>query len=227
MSTVVGFVLIGLLIYGLLRARSPSKPPSRDRVLSRSPGVTITIDIGSDGGLQFPSATRQRVEPADLARASDRLWVSPGSTAKVGNRVISDGMIYVGPSLLPIGGWQECEPALIIPALKVARGHGDYAGEGMDYWPSYGQISAKSRAAYLDWLAGGRSDANAYIGYVFLFFYGLERRLLFDLQHLPERRGEAPALIAEVERLRSIYGGNRSFDRYSTSLGQVARASLG
>jgi hypothetical protein len=80
MSTFVGFVLIGLLIYGLIRARSQSKPPSRDRVLSRSPRVTISIDIGSDGGLQFPSTTRQRVEPAKLARAGDRLWVSPDSS---------------------------------------------------------------------------------------------------------------------------------------------------
>ena len=224
MSTFVGFVLIGLLIYGLIRARSQSKPPSRDRVLSRSPRVTISIDIGSDGGLQFPSTTRQRVEPAKLARAGDRLWVSPDSTAKVRNRVISGGMVYVGPSLLPIGEWRDCEPALIIPALKVGRGRGDYSGEGMDYWPSYRQISAESRVAYLDWLAGGRSEVNAYIGYVFLFFYGLERRLLFELQYLPERRGEAPALIAEVDRLRSIYGGNRSFDRYSSSLVQVAHA---
>ena len=224
MSTFVGFVLIGLLIYGLIRARSQSKPPSRDRVLARSPAPTISIDIGSDGGIQFPSTTRHRVEPAELALAGDRLWVPPGSDARVASRTITGGMIYVGPSLLPVGGWQECEPALIIPTLKVARGHGDYAGEGMDYWPSYGQISAESRAAYLDWLAGGRSDANAYIGYVFLFFYGLARRLLFDLQHLPRRRSEAPALIAEVERLRSTYGGNRSFDRYSASLWQVARA---
>ena len=82
MSTFVGFVLIGLLIYGLIRARSQSKPPSRDRVLSRSPRVTISIDIGSDGGLQFPSTTRQRVEPAKLARAGDRLSVSNSSSGR-------------------------------------------------------------------------------------------------------------------------------------------------
>ena len=198
----------------LIRAWSQSKPPSREPVISRSPRE----------GLQFSSATRHRDEPAKLARAGDRLWVSPESDAKVRNRVIAGGMIYVGPSLLPIGGWQDCEPALIVPALKVTHGRGDYSGEGMDYWPSYSHIPAASRAAYLDWLADGRSDANAYIGYVFLFFYGLERRLLFELQHLPEQRGEAPALIAEIDRLRSIYGGNHSFDRYSSSLLQVAHA---
>ena len=117
------------------------------------------------------------------------------SNVAVANRQISGGMVYVGSSLLPVGGWQDCEPALIVPGLKVARGRGDDSGEGMGYWPSYSEIPDESRAAYLDWLAGGRSDADAYIGYVFLIFYGLERRLLFDLRYLPERRGEARALI--------------------------------
>ena len=213
MSALVGlvliglFILVGLVLIGLLINV-----------------VTNSVDTGSDGEVQFPSTTRHRVEPAKHARAADQLWIPPESDAKVANRLISGGMVYVGSSLLPVGGWQDCEPALIVPALKVARGHRDYSGEGMGYWPSYARIPDESRAAYLDWLVGGRSDANAYIGYVFLFFYGLERRLLFDLRYLPERRGEAHALIAEVERLRSIYAGNRSFDRYSTSLIQLARA---
>ena len=224
MSTLIDLVLIGLLIYVVIRAIAQSKSPARGRVLARQPRVTISDDIGSDGQVQFPSTTRHRVELAKLARAADRLWIPPESDAKVANHVISGGMIYVGPSLLPIGGWQDCEPALIVPALKVARSRCDYSGEGMGYWPSYSQIPAESRAAYLDWLTSGRSAADAYIGYVFLFFYGLERRLVFDLRYLPERRGEAPTLIAEVERLHSIYAGNNSFERYSTSLLQVARA---
>ena len=213
MSALVGlvliglFILVGLVLIGLLINV-----------------VTNSVDIESDGEVQFPSTTRHRVEPAKHARAADQLWIPPESDAKVANRLISGGMVYVGSSLLPVGGWQDCEPALIVPALKVARGRRDYSGEGMGYWPSYSRIPDESRAAYLDWLVGGRSDTNAYIGYVFLFFYGLERRLLFDLRYLPERRGEAHALIAEVERLRSIYAGNRSFDRYSTSLIQLARA---
>jgi len=51
----------------------------------------------------------------------------------------------------------------------------------MDYWPSYCEVSPRARAAYLRWLEDGRRDESTYIGYVFLFFYGLERRLLGDL----------------------------------------------
>ncbi|MCP4004302.1 MAG: hypothetical protein GY725_08915 [bacterium] len=138
--------------------------------------------------------------------------------------LIADGMVYVGPDLPPIGGWQDHEPALIDPTLNVSRGRIDQASENLGYWPSYGRISPESRAAYLEWLAGGRCDPDADIGYVFLFFYGLERRLLFDLRHLPERRSEAPSLIAEVARLRSLYGANGSFASYSSSLLQIAQS---
>ena len=223
MSILLGLVLIGLLSYMMFRVGTQSKP-SRGRVLPRPAGVAISVAAGSDGQVQFSSTTRHRAEPATLARAADQLWLAPESNVMVAHRLIPGGMVYVGPSLLPVAGWQDCEPALIVPRLKVARRRSDHSGEGMDYWPSYTQIPDTSRAAYLDWLAGARSHAEAYIGYVFLFFYGLERRLLFDLRYLPERRGEAPALIAEIQRLRSIYAGHRSFDGYSTSLLQVARA---
>ncbi len=223
-NILVGLGLIGFLIYVVIRAAAHSKSTLRGQVLVRPPRVTVSVDTGSEMEVLFTSTTRHPVEAAKLARAADQLWIPPESDAKVENRLISGGMVYVGPSLLPVGGWQDCEPALIVPALKVARGGSDYSGQGMGYWPSYTEIPAKSRATYLDWLVGGRSDGDAYIGYVFLFFYGLERRLLFDLRYLPERRGEARALIAEVERLRSAYAGNSSFDGYSTSLLQVARA---
>jgi hypothetical protein len=52
----------------------------------------------------------------------------------------------------------------------------------MGYWPLYSGIDPASRAAYLHWLTGGRKAPEAYIGYVFLFFYGIERRVLVDAQ---------------------------------------------
>ena len=54
----------------------------------------------------------------------------------------------------------------------------DWEGRGLSYWPAYASIPSASRAAYLGWLADGRRFPAAPIGYVFLFFYGLERRTL-------------------------------------------------
>jgi tellurite resistance protein len=142
----------------------------------------------------------------------------------VAGATIHGGMIYVGKDLAPIGGWHQREPALIDPSLPVTRRSPAREGDGMSYWPSYSEIPPECRAAYLEWLANGRSDPNAYIGYVFLYFYGLERRLLFDLRHLPGRRQEAQQLLSELERLLSLYSGNRSFQGYGTSLLETARA---
>ena len=102
-SILVGLVLIGFLIYVVFRAAAHSKSTLRGQVLVRPPRVTVSVDTGSEMEVQFPSSTRHPVDPAKLARAADQLWVPPGSGAKVANRLISGGMVYVGPSLLPVG----------------------------------------------------------------------------------------------------------------------------
>ena len=68
------------------------------------------------------------------------------------------------------------------------------------------------------------------MGYVFLFFYGLERRVLVDAKSDPKAMAEVPAIVAEIESLRSIYS-NRSFQSYTrnfldyvSTLGRLATA---
>lgn len=130
---------------------------------------------------------------------------------------LKGGMLYVGTGM-PDAAGIGMEPALIDPKLSVDARNPDWQGESMDYWPSYSDISARARAAYLAWLAGGRANPNAYIGYVFLYFYGLERRLLTEIPGLDEAGAEQTALVAEVRRLLEIYGSNRSFRGYATEL---------
>lgn len=104
---------------------------------------------------------------------------------------------------------------MINPKLPVARGIVDIAARLTSYWPSYDSISPEARRAYLQWLSSGRKAPHANIGYVFLFFYGLERRALVDAQINPEAAAELPAIIAEVERLLPIYAENNSFQGYA------------
>jgi uncharacterized tellurite resistance protein B-like protein len=92
----------------------------------------------------------------------------------------------------------------------------------MTYWPSYSEIAPTSRAAYLDWLTAGRRDPGAYIGYVFLFLYGLERRILLDAQQLPSARADIPAITEEIRALLEVYGSNRSFRSYASNLLDIA-----
>lgn len=153
------------------------------------------------------------VDEAGSARPSGRRsspWVPPGQSVTVAGLDIG-GMVYVGRHLRSErhGTPENC---LINPGLPVASQGPDLVGEGLSYWPSYHQIPPRSRLAYLRWLASGRSDPACPIGYVFLYFYGLERRLFLETPDAPERA----ALVAEVERLLTLYGENRSFQRYAS-----------
>lgn len=124
--------------------------------------------------------------------------------------------MYVGPRLMAVRG-NIPEPCLINPRLEVDWSDPDGLGASMNYWPSYTHLGAAARAAYLDWLAGGRKDPDAYVGYVFLFFYGLERRLLHYLPKKPDEE-QTTLLSDEINRLLGIYGTNSSFRRYAGRL---------
>jgi tellurite resistance protein len=143
-------------------------------------------------------------------------WVPPGGSALVAGYELTGGMFYLGESLSPVSENRNVEPALINPRLLVDRAQVARDGSGMPYWPSYSGISSSQRAAYLEWMAGGRSAPDTYIGYVFLFLYGLERRILAEAPRMGLASRERDAIYTEVQRLLSIYGQNGSFRAYAT-----------
>lgn len=227
------------LISWLLR---PQAPPAKKRKRSSSRrskrgtstrSATFTIEAAADPtiviNMRFPSL-RSAESPAHLqqiARQSAACWIPPNQAVRVHDLTLPDGMVYVGqrmPGLITLGG--ETDPALINPHLPIDRRVADYQGAGLCYWPSYAELPPASRTAYLEWLAAGR-PGGANIGYVFLFFYGIERRVLVDLHHLPEARAELPRLIEEVERLLSLYQEDYSFRSYATNFLGVARLMQG
>jgi hypothetical protein len=104
----------------------------------------------------------------------------------------------------------------INPTLSVSDPRG--LVPNVPYYPSYSALEPHARGGYLQWLASGRSDPDANIGHVFLYFYGLERRLLLD-----QAADEHGLLVAEVERLRRVYQKNYSVNRYTGLLLDSAR----
>lgn len=141
-------------------------------------------------------------------------WVTPGETIEVAGLSLPGGMLYVGSGLR--GSYGQAEPALINPALKVTPQEVDVSLRLTDYWPSYSECTPDARRAYLQWLAGGRRAPDANIGYVFLFFYGMERRALVDAAADHSAQSEIQAITQEVRRLLTIYSWNGSFRRYAS-----------
>ena len=183
--------------------QASSDPVITSRLLHPEGAVTVSLHAERPVALERPPAP-------DSAR-----WVPAGESVGVASYTIPDGLLFVGENLRALNGYQT-EPALINPRLSVDRHDLNRAGTNVPYWPSYSTISPGDRAAYLEWLAGGRSDPDAYIGYVFLFFYGLERRALAGPEPLENATPDLRAITREVERLLSLYGPrSRSFAGYA------------
>ena len=151
------------------------------------------------------------VEPPLSTAGKATRWIRSGEQISLNGRSIGSGMIYVGTDLPSPRHHYRPDNCLVDPTLPISNTTSDWSGAFMPYWPSYSELSPEQRRAYLDWLASGRSEPGIGIGYVFLFFYGLERRLFYDLA-----RDESPLLIAEVQRLLALYGKtNDAFRRYA------------
>ncbi len=224
---IVLLVIIGLALLFYLSSRS-KKAKALIENGAQASLVSNYSRQHSDDGIPFEirfetrlGSSQSSVNPSVKA---DDVWQAPGRTVEVKGLTIPDGMLYLGKGLGALAEYSGIEPALVNPALKVDLANPDLEGEGLRYWPSYDQLGPRSRAAYLLWLAAGRHDPGVPIGYVFLFFYGLERRLLFDARTSAAARSEVPLLVQEVQRLLSIYGASsQSFRRYSKSLLEICR----
>lgn len=130
-------------------------------------------------------------------RTAAECWVPADRTVEVGGRQIRGGLIYMGDGLRGADRSYIGEPALIDPSLAI--GAGDATDPG--YWPAYETMSPAHRGAYLNWLAGPRLRREADQTQLFIYFYGLERRLLADPKSDDSARAERGTLIRELERL--------------------------
>lgn len=143
-------------------------------------------------------------------------WIPAGESVEIAGMLIPGGLLYVGRPKLKSG--QVADPSLIATNEPVAS-RGDYTERQFSYWPSYSTISSEARRAYLNWLQKGRSDPLADIGFVFLFFYGLERRVIIDSPENVSARQEWPLIMNELQRLIEIYGDlSGSFRNYAGKL---------
>jgi len=151
------------------------------------------------------------------------VWKPAASEFVVQGFVIKQGFLYVGEKMPAPDQSGAPDAALVNPRLNACSCDFDNEGKNLSYWPSYSEIPPASRGAYLNWLANGRKDENIGIGYVFLYFYGLERRLLHDAVKQDVPKQEIIDIINEIIRLMTIYSEkSRSFRNYASSLLNIA-----
>lgn len=135
-------------------------------------------------------------------------WHGRNQAVTVAGLLIPSGMVYVGEHLPGKDGTSD--PCLIDP-LKAVDLRADYNQTHVcDDRPVYADMSPSARGAYLKWLADGRSGPDADISNIWLFFFGLERRVLLDCQADTTLFAELPIIAKELLRLLKHYGKTSS-----------------
>jgi tellurite resistance protein len=195
---------------------STSRPVTK--VYDTNSLVSMSIGLPQQDALDHPVAP----PPVGFISSKSR-WVPRSEQIEVAGLTIQGGMLYFGTSVRD--SYRREEPSLINPNISVSKVPVDPTVKLTSYWPNYSEITPDARRAYLDWLADGRKNPQADIGYVFLFFYGLERRALIDAASSEEARKELPLIVDEIKRLISIYKQSSSFHRYAADLLEYVHAA--
>ncbi len=140
-------------------------------------------------------------------------WAGDNNEIRIHNYLIINPLIY----------WtnnknDNCEASCINLNLPIGKPISEPKG-ALGYWPRYSSISPDQRANYLLWLSSGRYE-DIDIGYIFLFFYGLEYRALIE-------KKDIPIIIDEVVSLLKKYPLKGSFNSYLSSfLAYIAAQQL-
>ena len=119
------------------------------------------------------------------------------------NRFEVDGIII--EFSYGIGGIGSVEPSAIYHKLIIKPAYNIESTPRLPYFPSYAGMTPEQRFNFLTWLKNIDSDID--IGYVFVFYYGLERHLFF---------GKYEQAFKTVLRLRQHHRNN-SFLHYSAN----------
>jgi tellurite resistance protein len=155
-----------------------------------------------------------KLPPAPVSAQRPR-WIGTNEVVSLADVTLAGGGFYFGRSTTSSVGIDAC----VIDTRQPVAARGDVAQDPEGYWPNYAQLTPHQRRAYLAWLGSGRNHPDCAIGFVFLYFYGLERRVIVDGEKIPETRAEWPDIAGEIRRLLSIYGDDSSsFRRYAGNL---------
>jgi tellurite resistance protein len=147
-------------------------------------------------------------------------WLKPGESITIKGQAFIGGNFYYGGKLSSLDRYGT-EASLVDDSLKIENKPSTFEDESLGYWPKFISLTPKGRGAFISWLSGNRNDPATPLGYVFIYFYGIERRITVDSIKQTVDDSEFKALFDEVLRLKGIYGSSRSFSNYSIHLLEI------
>lgn len=209
------YALIPFLIYFLIknhREKNMKKRHSQSKILENT-NITPVNYTQNTFSIPSPSAPTPPVQSADLCsyidfsdikkEIFDLLWIADGPYKNFDPDSTRNTFTYNGMQIT-ISAPGSNEPSLIYTSLPISEPFSPEQVPLPPYYPSYENLSEEQRWMYLRFLSNPFDSTNN-IGYVFIFYYGLERYLLTE---------KAQQAFDMILRLRSCYK-NHSFLSYS------------
>jgi len=159
------------------------------------PLVTVTVS-GS------PDSSGYRIKAQAGVVSSPARWIAPGEAVQIDDISLSEGYFYLGE--VRRSSPDSIDACVVDTRASVSRyAANPAAGLGSEAL-SYGALSGEQRRTYLEWLAGDRRKSDISTGYLFLYLYGLERRVLMDGAVGKVSAAEYAGLASELRRLLNV-----------------------
>jgi uncharacterized tellurite resistance protein B-like protein len=214
MGWIIGFIVVAVIVVAVARTGAKPKKAKKRRQTSRehaqyASGHAFAVSVSVDTPhVPATRPTRRNGKGFDIR------WFGKDAELKVGGFVLKNPCVYAssGEGSGYLWATDPSEILLHAPVRRATAAAGD-----MGYWPWYSRMEPEHRFAYLSWLASGRASLPMSEGYLFLYFYGIERRLLVD-------EADRAWGLQEIVRLRKLdeprisTREGRSFRMYSTGL---------
>lgn len=184
----------------------PTTPATGD-----SPRVALRTSVEPTQKLESPPPPPARTPlPLPTRPSGPELgqpwFAGPGSSVVAYGQTLDEPLIYVCDRKV----YRDADASLLCLRRPIEPPKQDIQG-ALGYWPEVARLWPSQLGEYVQWLASGRKDSAIDVGYVFLYFYGLERRVLVDCQ-------DFAAIAREVSRLMNVYADSRSLRNYGVGL---------
>ena len=135
----------------------------------------------------------------------DLIWIGDGKYKNFTKTSRSSSVHNFDGFSIKMSMFGPDEPSLLYLGLPIQKPLKTDSVERPPYYPFYSELSPKQKWMYWKFLSDPYNPQND-IGYVFIFYYGLERHLL---------HGNFEKAFELVLKLRDIYS-NKSFQHYSS-----------
>jgi uncharacterized tellurite resistance protein B-like protein len=200
------------LDFNVIRALASDASPAPDAHAAISAQDDVS-EVHQIRGLQALNAL--------IATTSNRnagpMWIPFETPYRFGSLTLPRGGFYVGRP----GSPPHDVDCAIDPKLDFTLAKPDWLGRGLNYWPRYAKLTPEERGTFLAFLHSPRRAGGVAVGYVFIFIYNLEHRLVRDAAAGLVSSEEGRTIIDELVGVIQAYGPK------SASIGKYVGELLG